>query len=1136
MAYAGAGFLRREGTVIDAGSGRLPRPDTQSTQRLRAAIADCLPGVAVGCVGLLLCLCNGCGGGATISSAQVSTPPSPAPDFSLQLSSSSLALSQGGAGSVSVSITAQNGFNGVVQVALSGLPSGVTSNPTSPFTVAAGGNTAVVLGAAIGAATGNFTVTAAGSSGSLSHSATLQLTVNASVASALPRTAYARTDALLAMDDPPGEPRHRRIAYDLANKHVFVANHAMNRVEVFSTTNQTRVAQISIPGASSADLSADGATVWAGTSTEQAFAIDAASLQVRGRYAIPALVPAPNSVFDRPEELQAMSNGKLMMRLRQSASPQALLALWDPLANAVTNLTSVAPALFQNGLGAIAHTGDGSRLLVAANDSSGELAVLDGTGGVVVAPRVLGAGTIPLVAANLDGSRFAVEFISGSTAQVLLLDGTLNQAATPVSLAAQGLAFSRDGKFLYVSQNSGGMPAISVFDGSSLALLGQAPDAAVQSVHSDIEEADETHLLFGVCNRGLAFVDASSPVALPATVPAFASAPVAQPSEGPAAGGTTTQLAGQNFESTAQLKFGSQLSANVSVTVATQIQAVTPPSVTNDAVNISAYFPSGWLALAADAFSYEPQILKVLPNAGSKSGGDVVQLYGYGFGLNAAGITVKIGGATAIVQKVENVSSIAASLGLDASYPFPIERITLQTPAGNPGPADVLVTSPAGSATFANAFQYLQSEHVFAKAALYKFVLYDQKRQWLYLSSTDHVDVFDLAGAQFHSMPLTPAGGPPPNAAMRGLSLTPDGTQLVVADFGAQKIYLLNPDTGSGTIVPVGGVAGFTNSGPARVAATSAQTVFVGMSGEGGSTGPCSPCLSQLNLAVAPPTIQPAPQPQVTTLTGMPLVQANGTGDHVFLAYAVTSGPVGIWSAASPNQFTTSVATESAIDLATAADGTSFATRVAAGSEIRGGDLVLSGTPTSPELEQIPGRVLVPGATMHPSGALLYQPFLNGPPPAAPPASGIQGGVDIIDTHSGRLRLRIFLPEALAMLSSDTDARHGSFLTIDENGQRIFALTASGLTIVQLAAVPLGIGTTSPSAGPAAGGATLTIRGSGFQNGATVIIGGKSAPATFIDMNTLSVTAPVLTAGPQQVVITNPDGESATLDAAFTAN
>jgi len=239
---------------------------------------------------------------------------------------------------------------------------------------------------------------------------------------------------------------------------------------------------------------------------------------------------------------------------------------------------------------------------------------------------------------------------------------------------------------------------------------------------------------------------------------------------------------------------------------------------------VTAYFPSGWLAIAPDAFSYGPQILKVLPNAASSAGGDAIQIYGYGFGSDATQLSAKIGGAPGIIQTVENITTIAPSLSLDSTYPFSLQRITLLTPAGTPGQVDLTVTSAAGTITSPRAFQYTQSAQVFAMPTLHKFISYDQKRQWLYLSATDHIDVFDLPAAQFHSTPITPPGGPPPNAALRGLALTPDSSQLIVADFGAQSVYLLNPDAATGTTIPVGGVAGFLNSGPARVAATSTQT------------------------------------------------------------------------------------------------------------------------------------------------------------------------------------------------------------------------------------------------------------------------------------------------------------------------
>jgi hypothetical protein len=910
----------------------------------------------------------------------------------------------------------------------------------------------------------------------------------------------------------------------------------MNRVEVFSSIDQTRISQLSIPAASSVDISADAATLWVGTTTEQAVAIDAATLKIRSRYSIQPLAPLPNSVFDRPEELASMSNGKIMMRLRQSAAAQSLFAIWDPVANGLTNLTSAAPSVFQNGLGAMARTGDHTKIIVAANDASGELAIFDANGSAVFGPRSLGAGTVPLIAANIDGTRFAVQFVAAGASQHILLDAALNQIASPVFFNAQSLAFSRDGNFLYASENASGPPLIAVFDGHTMQSMGHIPGASIQGVHSEIEEADETHLLFAISNRGITFIDAANPTTLPSSVPSFASAPAAQPSLGPFTGGTSAFLVGQNFKAGTQVRFGPWLAAAPAVSP-TQIQITAPPSITNGGVNLTAYSPSGWLAIAPDAFSYGPQILKVLPNAGSKIGGDTIQIYGYGFGSDATQLTVKIGGAPAIIQTLENVTSIASSLSLDSTYPFSLQRITLLTPSGTPDQADLTITSTAGTTTSARAFQYTQPAQVFAKPMLYKFIYYDQKRQWLYLSATDHIDVFDLPAAQFHSTPITPPGGPPPNAAIRGLTLTPDASQLIVADFGAQSVYLLDPDAATGTTIPVGGVAGFLNSGPARVAATSTQTVFVAMSGEGSSSIACSSCLSQLNLSAFPPTVQPAPQPQVTSLTGTPLVQADATGNQIFLAYnAAAGGPVGLWSAVAPNQFTTSPARESALDLTAASDGTMFASRTNAATQIRGANLTVTAIPSAPELEQIPARVLVPGLALHPSGALLYQPFLTGPAPGAPSTLGLQGGVDILDSHTGLLRLRIFLPEPLATLSTDIDALHGSFLAIDENGQRIFALTTSGLTVIQLATVPLSIGTISPASAPASGGTILTIRGSGFQSGATVTIGGKSAPATFKDINTLTVIAPAVTLGPQQIAVTNPNGDSYALDAAFTYN
>ncbi len=285
------------------------------------------------------------------------------------------------------------------------------------------------------------------------------------------------------------------------------------------------------------------------------------------------------------------------------------------------------------------------------------------------------------------------------------------------------------------------------------------------------------------------------------------------------------------------------------------------------------------------------------------------------------------------------------------------------------------------------------------------------------------------------------------------------------------------------------------------------------------------------------------------------MLQADTTGDSVFLVFNSTSNSSeALWTATTPNDFTTFSANESVTDVAISAGGTMFATNVngmgsagtLAGSslgptiEIRDSALNLIGNRATPELEQLPTGITVPGIAMHPSGALVYQPILNGPAPresANPtPDPNLRGGIDIFDARSGKLRLRIFLPEPIAARSVDTSSLLAQFVTIDETGQRIFAITNSGLTVIQLANVPLGIGTISPANAPAAGGTTITVRGGNFQTGTTATLAGKNATVTLIDANTLSLITPATSPGPQRLTLTNSDGETVSLDAAFTAN
>lgn len=1081
---------------------------------------------------------TGCSGGGSSPTPKPQVA-APSPDFSLSVSTSSVSVPQGSASPpVTVSITPQNGFSAAVQVSLSILPAGVTSNPAGPFSVSVNQNVFLLFGAASNAPPGQFNITANATSGSLSHSQSLTLAVQSFTPANLPRSAYVENDSAPAIDTPSGQPARRQIVYDSANQRFYVANTAMNRVEVFAAAASTLQSSLDAPGASSVDLSTDGQTLWVGTTTEQILAVSTNTLQVVARYSVPGLSPIPSAVFIRPTEVLALAGGQALVRLRQAAAGESLLALWNPSSNIFSNLTTLAPAVFQNGAGVVARSGDHTCVLAAANDSSSELALFSANGVLLAGPVAPVAGTISVAAANSDGSRFAINVTAGGTSQILLLDAKFNTLASYATSGASSLLFSADGQSLYAVEPYGNASVLSVLSATNLQKTGQIPDIAIQGMPTRIAELGVAPFVYGLGNRGVTYLDISQTSSLPSTVPTFASAPVSQPSEGPAVGGTALTLSGANFSSSPQVRFGATNPVAASSASSSQVQVTSPPSVAPGPVNLTAYFSDGWLALAPNAFSYGPKILRVLPNAGSSAGGDTVNVYGYGFGGNSGNVTATIGGQVATIVSVDTLPAIIGALGLDATFPFPLERVVLKTPPGAAGKADLSITSAGGSVTSAKAFQYLTSSQTYANAALHKFIVYEPSRQRLYLSATDHVDVFDLNTQNFVSAIEPPPNGPPPDAGLRGLAFTPDHSQLLVADFGAQNVYLISPDGAAynGAAVNVGGVAGFSASGPARVAATSAQTVFVSLSGEGTSTGSCNNCLGQMNLLASPPAYQPAPQPEVNALTGAPLLQADTAGDTAYLAYgSAPGGPVGQWIAASPNAFSLSTALDLSTDLATSGDGTLFALRANNTSEIRAPSLALLSTSAAPEIENIPNRVAVPGVVLHPSGALIYEPFLDGPPPTAPLATGIHGGIDIRDAHNGQLRLRVYLPDPFAMLNTDIDGLHGGFLTTDEKGQRLFALTSRGLTIVQLANVPLGIGTLNPSIGAAAGGVSVTVRGSGFQTGLTATLGGKAATVVITDASTLTLTTPATYAGPQQLVLANTDGESVSLDAAYTA-
>lgn len=93
--------------------------------------------------------------------------------------------------------------------------------------------------------------------------------------------------------------------------------------------------------------------------------------------------------------------------------------------------------------------------------------------------------------------------------------------------------------------------------------------------------------------------------------------------------------------------------------------------------------------------------------------------------------------------------------------------------------------------------------------------------------------------------------------------------------------------------------------------------------------------------------------------------------------------------------------------------------------------------------------------------------------------------------------------------------------------------TMSGTMIVHPPA-PLVASALTPASGSALGATSFTITGSGIQDGAAVTFGGVAATDVAATPESIAGSTPPHASGVVNVVVTNPDGQTATLDAAYT--
>jgi DNA-binding beta-propeller fold protein YncE len=926
------------------------------------------------------------------------------------------------------------------------------------------------------------------------------------------RTTFVRTD-----DTPLS------VAYDPVHNLLFATALHLNCVDVISSLTAQVVKCVPVSGALGVSLSADGSKVLVGTQVGIVAWIDTISLQVVKRDTIPQIPQGrftlQGSTYVSAAQAYQAANGKVLLFSNWGLKDlygnfqSATLVEWDPSSNTSTVVSNAG------GGGLVSVSADHQKILIAGQ---GAATLYDSVSDSF--QQIPGAPAVSEPAMSPTGSQFAL--IGGSplitffNTQMQVM-GSLN-ISVPNGFRPTGAVYSSDGRYLYVIL-PGTLPMLVTVDTTAFQVVGTAPAYSSQIAYFSEtpitgfgQAADATGLVFEIADHGVAINDATNAHNF-MNASGVSNFIVATPSEGLLNQQTATKFTTGTFGSLPDVFFGNQRALSPALNGPGQLQATAPPSGTPGPVNVKALQANGVMGFMPQAFTYGAVPLQYGTLASGPQGGVFANLFGYGYGVDIPGanIQVTIGNAPAMI-------AVKTLLPTRIPYPFPADYIAAAVPPGVPGPRDIGVVSPAGAATYPKGFHYVKSiiDYPSPDSSLL-YLLYDSHRNLVYISAGDHIDVFSLATGSFTSSIAVPSNSG--NRLILGLALTPDGSKLLAANQVDQSVAIINPDNPTSGVVAVSlaavlaGMAG--SPGPFQIATTSTNqafvTVTVGNALSGGGQGFYDIDLSSLAISSVIPPLGAA------VSINNNYIQASADGRVVIEGSSNSSGgPLLSWQASTQSWQSHLVEGQFWFDAAISGDGNVAVASSTTGSSfpfpyLFDSQLHLTAQVNSPEFQSAEEG---PSVALDQSGALLYavNPF----------------GVDMIDARTGQLRERLLLSEEILLGPSEQLQSPSKTLAITPSGDHIFLLTTAGLTVVTLDSVPLGIGSVSPSAGPA--GTLVTIRGTGIASGTTVTVNGIQAVTSFVDSSTLQVTIPAaLQNGATQFILTNPDGYSFSLDAAF---
>ena len=766
---------------------------------------------------------------------------------------------------------------GNITLTITGAPSGVTVSPTSYTSPPQGVEFNVFVEANSSASPGTLTVTA--NWGPVTEKTSIAITIGA--ANQYPSVPESTADQLVQADTLTpyyGFPPPNFTIYHSATQRFFSTEPYLNRLYVTDANTRQLTATLTIPGAFGLDQAPDGSVLYVGTMLGDLYVVDPVGLSIIKRY--------PSSIISSwgfpANAVYALANGNLLLE-RYFLVPSyswvdgdGPLAMWNPQTNDITVFWPSGDGTYGpmpqsnsclSGFENVVLTNNRTRVLLApiiTSEGSSSLCSLDPVADTWVSVSSLSGGSqshLTTFAVSPDGNTLAAfdgYNIYNLDPATLTVENTIPiPANTTGYVPTPEMLLSADNSSVFITDRNGA----DIFDEynlttgkltgwiSQLSVSSPGSYTAVQPIYQAMGPGGLAAGL--VPGGGVGLLDTTA--VQPPPVGSHFTETQLQVPYGPVSGGTFTNWlpnsSGVQPPPLGSIYFGTNTATDINSDGFDGYLEAVSPAGADGPVDVRTFATDGSSQLIPDGFSYGPWVQESLPTYSTADGGGLGDLFGYGFGMllytdgalfiaPPANQQVAVGGASATLT---GYSPNPYGSTYFTSPIFPSQAIHYTIPPGVAGTSSQIeVSNNAGSAGSTQAMSYLPAVQQYPVSGQLVDGIYDPGRDVYYFSDATQIRVFSLKqNAWLSSIPVPAPQGATSAERLWGMGLSPDDSQLAVADAGsiAVDVIDLNQTSSIQNYPLTSRIFGDPQTEvPTAVAITSSGNIYIGtsdLSGDG---------------------------------------------------------------------------------------------------------------------------------------------------------------------------------------------------------------------------------------------------------------------------------------------------------------